>query len=284
LAEQRLTLGRFETKSPTSNVKRMSMLLWGRSGCGKTVFASTAPREILWISFDPDGTDSLAGQDGIHVIDMSIEPDAAIVEFKKKDPLGLKKFLYEHPEVQTVVFDSLTTYGEKALTHGVAVAQGTPKGRTSTLEDPGFAGYGNKNTWTRILVSNLLRVTGEANRHMIFIAHEDKPEKNDQGQVMFISIMLGSSLNEQVPINISEVWGMEDTGKLRRIAIRPCRQRKPMKSRMFRTGKGYDPEFEVTYDAETGEGERISDFIDAWIANDGMKIDPPGHKGKDYAS
>ena len=171
------------------------------------------------------------------------------------------------------MFDSLTTFGEKALVHGVVEARRTTKGKSSTLEDPGFSGYGNKNTWTTAAVREILKVTAQHNRHVIFIAHEDKPVTNDQGIVMYISIMLGSSLNEQLPIKISEIWNLTDTGRERRIAVRNCRARKPMKSRMFITSG--DPEFNLDYNADTFEGEGITEWYQRWIDNDKRKIGLP---------
>ena len=96
---------------------------------------------------------------------------------------------------------------------------------------------------------------------------------DDQGIVLYISIMLGSSLNAQVPIDFSEVWHVSDTGKERRIAIRQSRSRRPMKSRMFISSG--DPEFVWNYDADTDEGSGISDWYDQWSSNDGKKIELP---------
>src|SRR5690606_30625195 len=88
--------------------------------------------------------------------------------------------------------------------------------------------------------------------------HEDAPVTNDDGQVLFITMQLGGKLPDQTSLQMSEVWFMNDTEKGRRIAVRPCRSRKPMKTRMFDTSKGYefiwkydinkpDPKYEIAY-------------------------------------
>jgi len=236
-----IKLGGVEVQTPKSRVKRLSLLLWGSSGGGKTTLAATAPGKKLWINFDPDGTDVLTNRDDILVLDYSTKSDRVVEEFKEDDPIRITRFLKDNPDIETVVFDSLTTFGNKALFHGILVAQKTPKGKYSTIEDPGFAGYGNKNTWTRLCISKLLKATGLVNRNIIFIAHEDKPLLDKEGNVMSISIMLGSSLNEQIPIDFGEVWNLSDTGKVKRIAVRNCRFRKPVKSRIFLTNK--EPEY-----------------------------------------
>lgn len=261
---------------PAALIERSSGLIWGPSGSGKTVLASTAPKDILWINFDPDGTGTLAqvhGSEKIHVLDFSAEPYSCVMKFRNEDPLGLDKFLGDNKNMKSVVFDSLTTYGERGLHHGVTVAKTTSKGAASTLEDPGYAGYGNKNTWTNLCVMNLLRVTAKHNRHMYFIAHEDKPITDNRGNVLYISIMLGSSLNEQIPIKLSEIWRLEDTGKERRIAIRACRMRKPMKTRMFRTDG--EPEFDWNYNPETGDGATIERWYNRWKEKGGRKLELP---------
>ncbi|NJL53743.1 AAA family ATPase [bacterium] len=257
---------------PTQKRQRISMLLWGSSGSGKTTLAATAPGKKLWINFDPDGTESLLGRSDVLVLDLSNEKNSVVEKFREENPMRIEKLLTDNPEIETVVFDSLTTFGEKALHHGVKLAQSTNKGRSATLEDPGYSGFGNKNTWTRLVVNNLLQSTGRLGRHCIFIAHEDKPTTNDQGVVLFISIMLGSSLNEQVPIKISEVWHLSDNGKKHMISIRPCYNRKPMRTRMFKTTQG--PQFEWHFDVDKWEGDTIAKWYEQWTATGG-KIDVP---------
>ena len=268
-----ITLGGIELATPSQKINRFSAMIWGSSGSGKTTLASTAPGDLLWINFDPDGTDAIAYRDNVLVMDDANEPDRCVEKFKEADPLRIVQFLIDHPKIQTVVFDSLTTFGNKALSHGILKAQKTAKGKYATIEDPGFAGYGNKNTWTRLAIAKMLKATGTVKRNIIFIAHEDKPLLDKDGNVVSISIMLGSALNEQVPIDFGEVWNLSDTGRERRIAIRNCRFRSPVKSRIFLTNG--DPEFEWTYDSIKDEGEGIADWYKEWIEGDGKKINLP---------
>lgn len=268
-----ITLGKYEVTKPKPADQRFSLMLWGSSGSGKTTLAATGPGTKLWINFDPDGMTSIMNRDDVISVDLASEKATIVEQFTKENPLKIEQMLEEHPEVETVVFDSLTTFGELALLHGITKAQGTAKGRSATLEDPGFAGYGNKNTWVRKCVMELLASTARCNRNIIFIAHEDKPVTNDQGVVMYISIMLGSSLNEQLPIKISEIWNLTDTGKERRLAVRNCRSRKPMKSRMFITKE--DAEFTLNFNADDLEGDGIAEWYEAWKKNGGKKIPLP---------
>ena len=268
-----IKLGGIEIETPQQRRKRLSLLIWGKSGSGKTTLAATAPGRKLWINFDPDGVDVLTSRDDVELLDFAPKPDMVVEQFKEDDPLRITRYLEQHPEIETVVFDSLTTFGNKALSHGILKAQKTAKGKYATIEDPGFAGYGNKNTWTRLAIAKMLKATGTVKRNIIFIAHEDKPLLDKDGNVVSISIMLGSALNEQVPIDFGEVWNLSDTGRERRIAIRNCRFRSPVKSRIFLTNG--DPEFEWTYDSIKDEGEGIADWYKEWIEGDGKKINLP---------
>lgn len=264
-----------KARSPSA-YQRMSMMLWGNSGCGKTTLAATMPGHKLWLLFDPDGDAAVSDRDDVSVFDFSDKPASMVERFKQENCAGIEKVLTDNPDITTVVVDSVTSFGELALEHGVVHAlQHRPKEKPS-IEDPGFAGYGRKNTWTRYMVMNLARLTARLDRHIIFIAHEDMPQKDKEGNVVAISIMLGSSLNEQVPIKLSEIWWMQDTGKERRLAIRPVRSRRPMKSRMFVTDD--KPEFVCDYDAMTGEGDNLGTYYELWQKNGYSKLPLPGTK------
>lgn len=257
-----------------TKVQRMSMLLWGPAGHGKTALAETLPGEKLWINFDPDGTAALTRQRGkVHVFDLSAYRDDIVDAFKQPDPFGIGAMLDANPQIESVIFDSLTSYGDKALHRGVEKARQTKKGETSTIEDPGYAGYGQKNTLTNEAVTKMLQVTGLRNRHIVFTGHEDKPLVNDKGVVMGSTIMLGSSLIIQIPTKISEIWYISDTDRERRIAIRPCRGHSPMRTRMFFTNQ--QPEFKNPYDADTNKGDGIAQWYEQWQANNFRKINVP---------
>ena len=120
-----IKLGGVEVLTPQERRKRLSLLLWGKSGSGKTTLAATAPGRKLWINFDPDGTDVLTSRDDIEVLDFAPKPDRVVEQFKEDDPLRITRYLEQNPAVETIVFDSLTTFGNKALSHGIMVAKTT---------------------------------------------------------------------------------------------------------------------------------------------------------------
>lgn len=253
-----IKLGNYSITKPDAQKKALAMLLWGPAGCGKTTLAATAPGKKLWINFDPRGPASLVGRDDCLILDLADEKPGVVERFKSDDPLSVGKFVTEQ-NIDTIVFDSCTNFSHLALMY--AVTSGQLKG--ATIERPSLQGYGYRNAYTLQAVKNLLRMSGKLNKHIIFIAHEASPETTEEGVVLYITIMLGGQLSEQVPLDLSEVWAMYDTGGKRTIAIRPCRNRKPMKTRMFLTNS--EPEFAWKYDADKRTGEGISDWYERWV-------------------
>lgn len=263
----KITLGGVEIQTGVDQSTRLSMLVWGPAGCGKTTLASTAPGKKLWLNFDPDGPKSLLGFENIMIMDMSgMNPNTLMDKFRTDEKLGLGKFIVEHG-IDTVVVDSLTSYSQYALESYIG------KEGKSTIEKPGISSYGARNSLTLRMVQAVLRETLRNNTHIIFISHEADPEKDEAGNVLYITMQLGGQLPSQVPLQLSEVWFMQDTGKSRRITIRPARNRKPMKSRMFLSTT--DIEFDWKYDAEKPDAKyELATWYETWRTS-GKKIPVP---------
>ena len=75
-----MTLGGVTLTTPKTQARRMSAILWGPSGAGKTTLAGTAPGPILWVNFDPDGTSSLMDRPDIYVADFSMESPSCVMK------------------------------------------------------------------------------------------------------------------------------------------------------------------------------------------------------------
>ena len=262
-----ITLGKKELTTPKTQVKRMSTIIWGPSGSGKTTLAATAPRPILWCNFDPDGTSSLMDQPDIHIADFSMDNPNIVETFKNEGCAGIRATLEEHNDIKTVVFESITSFNEMSLKHGISQVRG------ASMEAPTLQGYGRRNSFTMQGIMSVIRATGAYNKHCIFIAHEDTPSKDELTGALMVSILVGGKMQSEIPIKLSEVWHLEDTGKNRKITIRSSRLRKPMKSRMFVTSESSD--FTWSFDPESWKGEGIEDWYNKWVKNDGKKIELP---------
>lgn len=276
-----IKLGGIELRPVKERPRRFALFLWGMSGCGKTTLAATAPGKKLWITFDPDATAPITTcPDEIIELELANQPDSIAEKFKDSRQglcRDIDRLLGEDTSIETVVIDSITTFGEKALAYGIVAGLQTKKGKSEniSIEQPGYTGYGNKNTWTQLLVRNMLEITLKHNRHIIIVAHEDTPTKDKDGNLLFTSIMIGSALAQQLPIKPLEVWHMDISGSKgeHRIQIRPCRGFKPMKTRMFTTTG--EPEFRWKFDPDKWKGEGIADWYEKWKANEYKKIALP---------
>jgi hypothetical protein len=252
---------------------RISALAWGDAGAGKTTLAATMPGRKLWFQFDPDGVDSIIGVSDIDVADFSSSAPSVSELFKDEgSPLGIRSVLEQY---DSFIFDSLTNITDKTLLQGIDTVKG------ATIERPSPGAYGTRNALAVRLVKNVLRVTGKANKHVLFIAHEGAPTTNEAtGAILHISLALGGQLPNNIGIDFSEFWAMYqvDNRSTRRIAIRPSRQRKPMKTRMFR--QNAEPEFDWNFDAEDWNNEknnkfRMDTWYNMWVAH-GEKLPLPG--------
>lgn len=252
-----IKIGGIDIKKAGTKEQRMSLLLWGASGTGKTTLACTAPGRKLLVLFDPDGDASIAEREDVDVVDMSSAKNSIVEQFKQESVMGIGKVIDQY---DTIIIDSLTNAQHMSVMHAVTVVKG------ASIERPSLQGYGHRNALITQLVKNLLRLTAAHNKHVIFIAHEAQPQTNDEGVVTAITVALGGQLQTAAPVDFSEVWCLQDTGKSRRILIRPARSYKPCKTRMFETTGA--PEFTWSY-----APDNIEQWYNAW-RDSGYKKQP----------
>lgn len=255
--------------------KRISLLLWGVAGCGKTSLATTMPGKKLWLKFDPDGTASIKHVPNIIEADFTASPASIVESFKTENPGRIEDVLKADEEIESIVFDSVTSFGDMALEHGVPHASRTAIHKGASLEDPGYGGYGRKLAWVMAAIKQVSRSAAKYGCHVCFIAHESTPTKDKQGNYLFTTIHLSNTALSEIPNKLSEIWYMSDTGTQYKIAVRSVRGFKPMKTRMFAVSPNASPEFVWKYDMATLKGEGISDWFDEWKNAPG-KIDLPG--------
>ena len=262
------TAGGLPIGVPTTDNAQLNMLLWGDSGSGKTTLAATAPGLKLFIMFDPGGDLSLTARSDVYVLNLSGEGATAVMtKFRSADPYDLDKFLTQRPDVTTVVVDSVTSLAYMALQEAVQRAGGR-----STLEQPGMHGYTYRNGSVLRMIVAIMRLCAKHSRHLILITHENSGDRNEEGVIQSVTMSLSDSVANQVGLRFNEVWHVSDTGVERRIAVRPCRLRRPMKTRLF---NAVQPEFIWHYDPDTQIGEGISDWYHAWQEAGGTKLALP---------
>lgn len=253
-----LKLGNFTVKPVTQVQQRMNCLIWGPAGCGKTTLATTAPGKKLWILFDPDGEKSILevqNREDCHILDLSNEGPNIVAQLAAENCMNLEKFITEN-EIDTVVFDSITTYLTKCLQLAVTSV------KNATEMTPTLQGYGNRKYFLEKTIKNLIKITGKLNKHLILLAHEDKPALNNDGAIESIEPLLGGQSSTTMPILISEVWHLSSNGKEYRIRVKANMVRKPMKTRMFDESVA---DFVWNYTPKKG-GSGINQWFDKWVA------------------
>lgn len=260
-----LKLGNLSIKPVTQTQQRINCLIWGPSGCGKTTLATTAPGKKLWLLFDPDGDASIIevqNRDDCFILNLSNEGPNIVAQLAAENCMNLEKFITDNG-FDTVVFDSITTYLTKCLQLGVTSV------KNATEMTPTLQGYGNRKYFLEKTIKNLIRITGKLNKHLILLAHEDKPALNNDGAIESIEPLLGGQSTTTMPILISEVWHLSTNGKEHRIRIKANAIRKPMKTRMFDETVS---DFVWNYTPKNG-GVGIKEWFDKWV-EDKKKIKP----------
>lgn len=263
------TLSGVSISGVSAGKKRLSMLIWGEPGTGKTTYAATAPGKKLIINWDPDGPTSVATRDDVFVADMVTQRPNIVMRGRNADPFGLRNVLSENPDIETVIFDSLTSFSQKTLeyaTTGAGLTNASP-------EKPSLESFGYRLAVVSATVRNLLSLTFDLNRHIIFIAHESPIHVRDVADHFGLS--LGGKMNHEIPLQLSEVWNVRaDAGKYT-FHVTQTKLRKPMKTRMFTT-TGTSGSFVSRYKPEdTDDSNGIAGLYDQWRNNNYAKISLP---------
>ena len=249
---------------------RTAGIIWGDSKTGKTTYAMTLPGRKLLVNFDPDGFSSVGYRKDFDIIDLSqLDAVSAIKDAKK-----VGTYIIENADkYESVIVDSLTTLTEASLHDAINRGIGKSAAFTPTIDAPGLAGYGARNSTANDVISRILRATAQKNLHCWFIAHSDDPEYDKKGEtIVQQTIMLSAKIRNIASLKVSEIWHMTNDSK-RMMYLAPFGLKKPMGSRMFNTSKV--DRFEVNYDIDKPDEEQpcsLANIIAGWTAGNLAKL------------
>lgn len=264
-----------EIKSPEDAQPRSTGILWGPPKSGKTTFLMTLPGKKLIINIDPDGWLSVKKRKDMKVMDLAGFKFDEIIRYGM-GPLATQ--IEQNEDFgpgDSLIFDSLTSYGQSALQTAVQKGIGGSNKWKPTIEEPGLSAYGARTQYIVSTTRTLLRVTSKKRMHCWFTSHEDTPTTNNQGDYLFQTMLMSENAINQTGLAISEIWYIAKMDKLRRVAIAPCRGKKPMGSRMFTMEK--EPEFTLKYDPskDNDQPHSISTWWKQWLENDEAQLELP---------
>jgi hypothetical protein len=272
----------------TETKSRLSLLLWGPQGGGKTTFAATAPGGKLWVSFGDNEHVTVQGRKDVWIMDYSDSSSEEVFEHGVGlNPFGLDKLLHDETQIETVVIDSLTQVQYLALEKSVNDKLGKSGNFIPTMQCPGRGAYGGRNSLTLEVVRAVLRVTAKHQVNVIFTAHERDPNTRIDSKgvevIEEIRVTLGGQLKNQVACQMSEIWNLrqEPGGKRNRIiTTRVSGYRNPMKTRMFM--QNGEASFILNYNPDLPDDDprqmTISRFLDQWYGGNAGRIPMPTNR------
>lgn len=154
-----------------------SMLIYGRSGTGKTAFSSTFPKPLLLLDIREKGTATIAKVEGIDVLKINEWSELEQIYWYLNS--GKSKY-------KSVVIDQITQMQDLAMS---AVKQEAKKEETDAMSQRDWGQIGGKmKTW----IENYRNLTS-LGFHVAFLAHE-RVSKNDESVEDQIDPSIGARL------------------------------------------------------------------------------------------
>jgi hypothetical protein len=200
-----MRLGAIEVQSQSAKTEQLTMLLWGKPACGKTVLASTAPGKKLWLLFDPNGTASLPKRDDILVADFSTYNTKKMADFKQGGSIERDLLdLFKQDKIDTVIIDSVTSFTQLAMRYAIEHKDSSNNSFKSSIESPGLRAYGTRTALTVDFLLMVEMVSRSNGCHFIIIAHDMETYDSKQ-EIESITMSLKGGAADAIPPRISEI-------------------------------------------------------------------------------
>ncbi len=221
----------------------INILLWGQEGIGKTFLAASMPKKAMYLTFDPNALNGVndliatgkLNRDEIPFVeyDTGDYKEVASAYRDSRNPFGLEE-IYKQMPFKTLVIDSLSSFYKLALQWGVEyTALNSPKDK-STIERPGFGGYGVRSVATKEMVFNVLTWCRRHKVNSVFIAHKGEMLKDENTGTLYQGLSLSGDTPSDIAKWFDECWlmGKNEHGE-RSLLVQPSNGIRPLKTRMF---------------------------------------------------
>ena len=250
---------------------RLVGIIWGMAKTGKTTWSCSLPGKKLLINFDPDGFSAVAYRNDVDVINLANMTAKEAIS----SALKVGQYIVDNADkYESVIVDSLTSLTDLSLEDAVLRKVGSSPKFNPTIETPGLAGWGARNSTVKMIITKILRATGQNKQNCFFIAHADDPEYSTDGKTAILqTIMLSAKIRNSAGLKVSEIYYLNlDNGK-RTVHVAPYGIRQPMGSRMFATETF--KKFVLTYNIDKSDEEQncsLGSILKAWTAGGFKKL------------
>ena len=244
----------------------INIFLWGREGVGKTYLTTSMPKPCFYLTFDPN---ALNGANDLLVNGSIKETDIPMVSFDEGDykairdayknplnPFNLEDY-YKQIQFKTLVIDSISSFFKLAMQYGVEYASNSLK-ENSTIERPGFAGYGVRSVATKEMIFNVINWCNKHKVNCVIIGHEGEQEKDENTGLRYHTVSLSGDIPLEIARWCDECWMLAPSqDSSRGLVVKPINNARPIKSRMFSS------------DVKVVQADNLNleHLLDAWRAN-----------------
>ncbi len=175
--------------------EELKVLVYGESGVGKTVFATTFPKPILFFDFD-DGRQTYGGLPEIDYELYTEDPASRRPKAYQNFIKDLDKFGKDHDGYKTFVLDS-TTFLQDAIINDIIGTQGaTPQGGITL---PQWQIVTNR-------FADIFRKIKGYKANFVTVGHEQIIQDEVTGEIKILTVQAGRKFAAKAPLYFDEVY------------------------------------------------------------------------------
>lgn len=187
-------MGEIQKATDMTISEMLNIMIYGKFGEGKTTFATTFPKPILFFDIDLRHQ-TYAGVEGIDYITYkdSGSRASAYNDFMK----DLRKYQIDS-DYKTVVIDSTTTLLD-LMKNDILGLRGTGAGATEGLSLPQWGSVVDR-------FQRVFDIMRGYDTHTITISHEQMFQDDLTGEIVTVAMMVGKKFPQRAPLYFDEIY------------------------------------------------------------------------------